>query len=352
VIPRLLEQLEQGRREFSWQELCEQLLPYPYSSIMRWKARAAAGLPLIEQAGPKKKEPINIQIIKARIESLDHGRRRTQGTTALYQEIADQISRRDLQELVREERKNRLEDMKRVQWLKAGMAWSMDTTEYGPLKTKITPLRDLGSKYQLPPPLVEPRENGQKIASYLDIQFRKHGPPMFIKRDWGSPLNCAEVDAVLENHRVLPLNSPPGYPQYNGSAERTMQDLQAELDRLQMEKMMAGAPLILEAQLATHNLNHRRLRSLNGSTPCHFHHDPKTRLWLQRPFRDRIFREIIEQYCQIAQCMPDRNRHRMDAAWRRLVESWLRCQGWIIVRENSQQKPNVSTDYNGFLSQN
>jgi hypothetical protein len=63
--------------------------------------------------------------------------RRTQSTTALHQEIADQISRRDLQQLVREERKNRLEDMKRVQRLKAGVAWSMDTTEYGPLKTKI-----------------------------------------------------------------------------------------------------------------------------------------------------------------------------------------------------------------------
>jgi len=350
MIPRLLEELEKARMEFTWQELCKELLPY--SSVLRWRARSKEGKPVIEAAGPKKKSPLNGAIIQARIAALDHGRRRTRGTTALHQELAHQISRRDLQELVQEERQNRLDDMKRVSWLKAGVAWSMDTTEYGLRKTKITPLRDLGSKYQLPPPLVEDRENGEKIALYLDQQFRKHGAPAFLKRDLGSPLNHAAVEAVLDEHRVVPLNSPPGYPQYNGSAERNMQDLHAELDRIQLRRRSVPALLVLDAELAAHNLNHRRLRSLEGTTPCHFHHDAKTRLWISRPARDRICREILEDYWQIIQCMPERNRHRKNAVWRHVVESWLVRQGWIIVRDNRNQNQNVSTNLNGFLSQN
>ena len=67
--------------------------------------------------------------------------------------------------------------MKRIQWLKPGVAWSMDTTEYGPDKIKITPLRDLASKYQVPTPLVQPTEDGRRIAEYLDLIFSKEGPP-------------------------------------------------------------------------------------------------------------------------------------------------------------------------------
>ena len=65
------------------------------------------------------------------------------------------------------------------------------------------------TKYQVPVPLVAPQENGDLIALYLDRLFLKEGPPMFLKRDCGSPLNCAALDQVLERHWVLPLNSPP-----------------------------------------------------------------------------------------------------------------------------------------------
>ena len=151
MIPRILERLEQARREFTWRELCEELLPC--ATVLRWKARARAGEPLIEPAGPKKKEPLNTEAVKQRIEQLEHGRRRTTGTTALLEELKDSISRRRFQELVAQERQNRIDDMKRIQWLFPGAAWSIDTTEYGPEKFKITPLRDLASRYQLPTPV-------------------------------------------------------------------------------------------------------------------------------------------------------------------------------------------------------
>jgi hypothetical protein len=346
MIPRILEQLDRGRREFSWRELCYGLLPC--ATVWRWRARAQAGEPLLDKPGPKKQEPLDCQAVKKKIAQLEHGPQRTAGTTAVYAQLSGAISRRRFQELVAEERQNRLDNMKRIQWLVAGGAWSIDTTQYGPEKIKITPLRDLASKYQLPTPLVEPSERGDLIAFYLERMFKKQGPPMFLKRDLGSPLNCQAVDEVLERHWVLPLNSPPGYPRYNGSMERSMRDLHAALDQRRWSALQL--PLTVEVELATHQLNHRRLRSLGNRTPCQVYHDPAARLQLHGASRQRIFREVFDQFWQYMQCMPDRNRHTTAAAWRLVVEAWLRRQGWISVKQN--QKPNVSTNSKPFFSQN
>lgn len=346
MIPHILEQLDRARQEFSWKELCHGLVPC--ATVLRWRARSRAGAPLLQKAGPKKTEACDPETVRTKIEQLDHGRQRTAGTTALQAEFADAISRRRFQELVAEARQNQFDHMKRIQWLVPGVVWSMDTTEYGPNKMKITPLRDLASRYQLPTPLVEPSEDGTKIAFYLDLMFKKHGPPMFLKRDLGSPLNCLPVEDVLEKHRVLPLNSPPGYPQYNGAMERGMRDLQSALDQRLLSALQI--PMALEVELVTHHLNHRRLRSLKNQTPCQVYHDPARRIQLHGASRQKIFREVLEQFWQYIQCMPDRNRHTTSAAWRLVVETWLRRQGWITVKEKSQ--PKVSTNSKTFFSQN
>ena len=346
MIPRILEQLDRAHREFCWRELCYGLVPC--ATLLRWRARAKAGVPLLEKAGPKKREPLDAETVKTKIQQLEHGPRRTAGTTALYEQLADAISRRRFQELVAEERQNRLDNMKRIRWLVPGTVWSIDTTEYGPAKTKITPLRDLASKYQIPTPLVGDREEGARIALYLDLMFKRQGPPMFLKRDLGSPLNCEAVDEVLEHHCVLPLNSPPGYPPYNGSIERNMRDLQEALDQRRLSALQV--PMSVELELVTHQLNHRRLRSLAQRTPCQVYHDPTRRLRLHGASRQRIFREVFEQFWQFVQCMPERNRHTTNAAWRLVVETWLRRHGWITVTEKPQ--PKVSTNSKPFFSQN
>ena len=346
MIPRILEQLARGRREFGWRELCGGVVPL--ATVLRWRARARAGTPVVEKAGPRKPEPIDLAGVKEKIQQLAHGPRRTAGTTVLYAELSDSISRRRFQELVAEERQNRLDSMRRIHWLLPGSAWSLDTTEYGPDKIKITPLRDLASKYQLPTPLVAAQEDGARIAVYLDLMFKKEGPPMFLKRDLGSPLNCQAVDAVLERHWVLPLNSPAHYPKYNGAIERNMRDLQEALDQLQLQALQV--PLSVEVKLATHQLNHRRLRSLENRTPWQVNHDPTRRLRLHGASRQRIFREVFEQFWQYVPCMPVRNRHTFNAAWRLVVETWLRRQGWISVTEKPPTK--VSTNSEPFFSQN
>lgn len=346
MIPRILQQLDKGRQEFSWKELCYQLLPC--ATVMRWRARTQAAQPVLEKPGPKKPQPLNIELVKARIAQLNHGPRRTADTTALQLELSSAISRRRFQELVAEERQNRLDDMKRIQWLVPGSVWSFDTTDYGPDKIKITPLRDLASKYTLPVPLVGAQENGACIAQYLEQMFKRDGAPMVLKRDLGSPLRCHQVNEVLERYCVLPLDSPPKYPQYNGSIERSMRDLHDALHQVRLHQPQL--PLCVELELAAHRLNHRSLRSLGHRTPCQVYHDPARRLRLHGLSRQRFFRDVFAQFWQYTQTMPERNRHTLNAAWRLVVETWLRRQGWISVTAKS--KTNVSTDSEPFYSQN
>lgn len=66
--------------------------------------------------------------------------------------------------------------------------------------------------------------------------------------------------------------------------------------------------------------------------------------------RKEIFREIFGHYWHFVQCTPKRNPHNLNAAWRWVVEDWLRCQDWILVR-SIKPKP-VSNISNNFCSQN
>jgi len=103
MIPRILEQLEQSRREFSWRELCYGLLPC--ATVMRWRARAQAGETPVRQPGVKKKQTLDLATVKERIAALSHGRRRTAGSTAVHEQFVDVISRRRFRELVAQERR-------------------------------------------------------------------------------------------------------------------------------------------------------------------------------------------------------------------------------------------------------
>ena len=92
------------------------------------------------------------------------------------------------------------------------------------------------------------------------------------------------------------------------------------------------------------------MRSLRNLTPCQVYHDPARRIRLHGASRQKIFREVFETFWQFVDTMPNRNRHTINAAWRLVVETWLRRQGWISV--TAKPKNNVSTDSKHFYSQN
>lgn len=338
MIRSFLHELQQAqdRTRLSGRALCQGL---PYSTIRRWQQRARDGQPLIQKPGPRKTKATPWSALQRQIQSLAHGRQRSHGTLALYQEHRHEISRRDLSQLVREERDQRLHDMKRIQWLRPGLAWSIDATTYQ--GSKLIPLHDLASRYRLAP-LLSSREEGVQIAAYLDESFRQHGPPLLLKRDNGSPFNCQQVEAVLAEHGVLSLNNPPHYPRYNGAMEKSIGDFKRSLSA-RLIPPVEDRLLATAAEALTHELNHRPRRCLAGKTACQVYHDPQLRLRLDRRIRQRILRLLTAEFCRNVRNMAALDQRAVANVWRLTVESWLVRQGLITVGPNPKPQPAVST---------
>jgi hypothetical protein len=341
MIRQILHQLDtmKNKSRLPWRQLCDLV---PYSSVMRWRKRQQQGSPLWQCPGPRKEMPLDWTEFYPLLRQLHHGRVRTKGTGELYLKFAPCLSRRQFGALVRDYRRDQLHAMKHIYWLWSGLAWSCDATEYGEDDRQIIPVQDLASRYRFCP-LVSDRLDGRQIAAHLASLFRQHGPPLFLKRDNGSPFNNQHVDAVMARFGVLPLNNPPYFPRYNGAEEKGIRDLKDALDQRQLRTTTMPGDFTLAVEVTAHDLNHRSRRCLKGRTACAvFHDDAQRRHWSKRQ-RQTIFRLLLQQFgAMIGKTM---NGHHLTpaTAWRITVESWLRCQGLIAVRQN--QKQNVSTTF-------
>jgi hypothetical protein len=348
MIRQILHQLDTMKQQsqLPWRQLCDLV---PYASVMRWRQRQQRGLSLWRCPGPKKSLPLDWTEFYPLLRQLRHGRVRTQGTGELYQQFAGCLSRRQLGALVRDYRRGQLLAMKHIHWLWSGLAWSCDATEYGAAATLIIPVVDLASRYRFCP-LVTDRLDGRQIAGHLESLFRKHGAPLFLKRDNGSPFNCQPVDDVMARFGVLPLNNPPHFPRYNGAQEKSIRDFKTALDQRRQAAAIVPADFALTVEVTAHELNHRGRRCLKGRTACAVFHDDAQRLRWTRRQRQTIFRLLLQRFgAMIGNTM---NGHRLTpaTAWRVTVESWLRCQGLITVQLN--QKPNVSPTFHKIWSHN
>jgi transposase InsO family protein len=346
MIRQILHQFETMKRKtgLPWRQLCDMV---PYASVMRWRQRQQHGLPLWQQPGPKKSVPINWAELYPLLRQMEHGRVRTRGTGKLYEQFAASLSRRQLAGLVQDYRQDQLASMKRIHWLWAGVAWSCDATEYGPDGCQIIPVQDLASRYRLAP-LVADRLDGRQIAAHLESLFRKHGAPLFLKRDNGSPFNHQQVDEVLARFRVLPLNNPPRFPRYNGAMEKSIRDFKAALAKRLSNEAKVPLVMSLAAEVTAHELNHRPRRCLKGRTACAVFHDEAQRLrWTKRQ-RQTTFRLLLQQFGAMIGKTAKGHQPSPATLWRVTVESWLRCQGLIVIRQNQ----NVSTSFQKIWSHN
>ena len=150
--------------------------------------------------------------------------------------------------------------------------------------------------------------------------------------------------------RVLPLNSPPHFPRYNGGIEKSIRDLKAELAERQRERNPGSDHFTLLVEMTTHDLNHVQRRCLNGRTPCAVFHDERLRRCWSLKERNTIFRLLLARFADMIGKTPDGDRRKPATTWRIVVEHWLRCQNLIVVRHNQKQK--VSTDFPAFWSHN
>ena len=345
MIRQILHQLATAKKvtHQSWRQLCDVV---PYASVMRWRQRQRQHLPVWQSPGPKKSTPLNRAELYPFLRQLRHGRVRSHGTGKLYQQFAGGVSRRQLNRLVQDYRRDQLHSMKRIHWLCAGLAWSCDATEYGDDAQQIIPVQDLASRYRFRP-LVVNRLDGHQIAAHLESLFRQHGAPLFLKRDNGSPFNHHAVDAVLIRFGVLPLNNPPHFPRYNGGMEKSIRDFKTALA---LRPGPAASELALLAELTAHELNHRPRRCLQGRAACAVFYDAAQRRRWTKKQRNEIFRLLLRQFGAMIGKMVNGNHPRPATLGRVTAEAWLRCQALIHVRPNPNQK--VSTAFPKIWSHN
>jgi transposase InsO family protein len=305
------------------------------------------GQPAFCKPGPHKVAPLPLQELRVALCHLPHGRQRSRGVGRLYQQYQDHISRRDLQVLTdtvrRELAHQHQAQLRHITWQAPGLVWSLDDAQlarFAHHKLYLHQVQDLASRYKFTPWVGE-QVLGETVAVHLEQLFLQHGPPLVLKRDNGSNLNQQAVDEVLARYWVMPLNSPPHYPPYNGGIERALRELKTPL----VEKILAGGPTSQSqvqawAEGLAHDLNHRSRSCLDGHIACRVFQDAKPAL---QAYTLRKRREIFDCIHGLTQALiPGLTVHtqrQVEAARRRAVETWLQQNGVITITHNKKLLP-------------
>ena len=323
-------------------------LAVPYSNVMRWRSRQRRGEAAVRKPGPAKAEPLDTARLHEDILRLTFNRKRIGGTTALYGRYQNQISRRDLRVLVEAVRDEVREEQRalerRVEWRIPGAVWSMDDAKNHCLEQQpyghVHLLQDLGSRYKLKVVGDEVMACGNRVAEHLNGLFRNHGAPLFLKRDNGSNLNHHAVDSLLDEYGVIPLNSPPGYPPYNGGIERAQREIRQELESRIGSEPVDGRTFRLQCEISGYAANHIRRRSLGGRTACRTLEDSRE---LVRSFTRRkrmeVYVEIRNLAVDIMEALDEHAGAAVETAFRYAAETWMQLNNIIVVTRNKEVLP-------------
>ena len=172
--------------------------------------------------------------------------------------------------------------------------------------------------------------DGAAVAGHLEELFRRYGPPLFLKRDNHGNLNNDQVDGVMERAVVLPLNSPPHYPHYNGGMERTQRELKEEVQR-QLAAAGSAPAEHLVAQ-AVQRLNHQPRPCLAGQTSCAIFSlgCQEARIYTRRKRRE-VYAWIKSVATQVVAEGKGARPVSAAQAWRVAAENWLQRNGFISI---------------------
>ena len=316
-----------------------------YPTVMRWNARHLSGGPLVREPGPGKIEGLDLEALDATLAQLVHRPHRTRGTGQLLMMFRNQISRRDLMEMVEAARDEALDERRAamcdVEWLTPRLVWCMDITEAdsGNGKIYVLVVQDMASKYKFEPLVLESVPLGHEVAEHLEKLFAKHGAPLFIKRDNGGNLNSGNVKCVLERHMVIPFNSPAYYPRFNGSIENANRELKEQDDFAEMLEALASGTVDMDLYLYKifGELNHKCRRVLGGKNSCIVFNGSE-KLKGARRSRKEIYEEILNRIVEIVKTECNLKR---DAVKRVVIKSWLTKNSHITVSRNNEVLPGL-----------
>jgi hypothetical protein len=321
-------------------------LHLPLGSFNRWRDRIRRNKVLINRPGPKKVEPFNPSVLDTEIRLLDHARKRSAGTTELYQRHRFSVSRRELGQMVERVREDQESDrrahLRRVQWLTPGVVWAMDGTEYDvglDGKIYLCNTQDLGSRYKFLP-MAGGYPVGEEIAGYLNEKFDRYGAPLVLKRDNEAKMNHSAINDVLSESFVLPLNNPEYYAPYNGAIEESQREVKRCLrDKLALDLPAPGDHISAYAEAAVNDLNHRHRPCLNGRTSCQLFFESANKPTFSKREKREIYDRITEKAERILSVMNQSGQAVRESAWRIAVESWLKSRGFIKVHINQKCHP-------------
>jgi transposase InsO family protein len=340
--------LSQLKQEVHWpyERLCASI-GLSYATFRRWKRRLDCGQPAFFKPGPHKALPLRLEDLRTVLYHLKHGHQRSCGIGKVYKQYQDQISRRNLQMLTKTIRRELAHqyraDLRHITWKIPGLVWSLDNAELARFargKLHLHQVQDLASRYKFMPWVGE-RVLGETVAGHLEQLFLRYGPPLVLKRDNGSNLNQQAVDALLARYLVIPLNSPPHYPPYNGGIECAMREMKAPLH----EKILASGPIPESqaqswAEMLASELNHNPRSCLEGQISCSVFQDTKSvRKAYNLRKRKKIFDWINDLTRALIQASAAHTLRQAEAARRLAVETWLQRNGVIIVTQNNKVLP-------------
>jgi len=327
----------------------------PQATFWRWKGRVEREQPVTRRPGPKKTGRPDWDQLEARIRALVHCRKRTHGTGALYQEVRGRASRRDLAAMVagvrRELNDARAAALQRIDWRRPGLVWATDPAELPVDRAcgtvQALTVQDLGSQYKFDP-IAGGVPCGEEVAEHLDRLFTKFGSPLFLKRDNAGNLNHPAVNAVLDRHWVIPVNSPCRYPQYNGGVEHAQGEIKQALEQY-LGQLDRCPPEHAKAYLAaaTHDRNHSPRRSLGNRTSCWVFTSEANRGKLNRRQKKEVTDQLIRTTAAIVDKVDRLDRRTVQTAWRSAVHQWLVTHDAIRV---STQKGVLPASQNQTLS--
>ena len=329
--------IEEAKTTFSLSYAClASQVRLSYRTFMRWKQRLADGKEAVEKRGPKKVEPLDFTALKKQIRDLDHGRKRSRGTGRLHEAHTDSISRRELNELVRQVRSDTQSDPCQVVWLMPDLSWAMDGLTYR--DCHVQNVQDLCSRYKFAPLTSTSEPCGEEIAGHLSRHFERFGPPLFIKRDNAGNLNHASVDDLLEEYMVIPINSPYYTPSYNGAIEHSQGELKDWL-REWKHAVETNRELALQVDTAAHELNHRPRRSLSGKNACRSYFS-SSRLRCTKRQRKEAYDRIYDLAADISLRA---GKDEIDpTVWRVSARKWMERKGMIIIRKPEKVSPHLN----------
>ena len=339
----IVEEMKQ-QRKMPYVMICA-TLQLPLASFNRWRYRIKRGVAIANPPGPKKAEPFD-PLLGAEIRSLDHGRKRSAGTVALYQRSRFMISRRELGQMVERVRcdleADRRARIRRIEWLTPGVVWAMDATEYhlgAPGKVYLHNTQDLGSRYKFVP-MAGAYPIGQEVAGYLREKIDRYGAPLVLKRDNGGNMNHRAINDVLAESFILPLNSPEYYAPYNGAIEESQREVKDCLRKKLMDGQSdPGDHIAAYVETAVNDLNHRVRPCLKGKTSCQVFFDSSGKPTFTKRERRVIYEWMMERVERILSAMNQSGQTARQSAWRIAVESWLLSKGHIRVHVNQKCHP-------------